>query len=175
MGLKKGLNQFLNTILEEDKRSKKTAKNKTAYRVNGVQKQTIKEYNYYLRESILTPKERKFYEVLLKITNPDKFCIQSQVALIEIFQPTRDNYWGSKGKIQHLHIDFVLCRKKDLHPILAIELDDKSHHKQNRSDRDKFLDELFSNFDLNLVHIPLAESYDARKLSDFLTKAIQAK
>lgn len=167
--IKKGLNQLFNALLEEEEQEQ------AKYKVNAASNQSVKEYNYYLRDSILTPKEQAFYEVLLKITNAEKHCILSQVSLIEIFQPTRDNYWGSKGKIQHLHIDFLLCRKRDLHPILAIELDDKSHQKAKRSARDEFLDALFANFKLNLLHVPAADSYHPKQLASMITKAIQQK
>ncbi len=113
------------------------------YKVNAIKNNEVKEYNYYLRDSILTKPEQEFYNVLLKVTNLDKFSILSQVSLIEIFQPTRDNYWGSKGKIQQLHLDFLVCRKRDLHPVIAIELDDRSHSKDKRKARDIFIDELF--------------------------------
>jgi hypothetical protein len=38
------------------------------------------------------------------------------------------------------HIDFLVCRADTTEPVLAVELDDRSHGRAGRVDRDAFLD-----------------------------------
>ena len=49
------------------------------------------------------------------------------------------DYMSYFGKIKSKHIDFVLTHKYTMQMIAAIELDDKSHEKQQRIERDAFV------------------------------------
>ena len=44
------------------------------------------------------------------------------------------------NRIQSKHVDFVLCPRDKLSPVLVIELDDASHEEEARRDRDTFVD-----------------------------------
>jgi hypothetical protein len=43
------------------------------------------------------------------------------------------------NRIQSKHVDFLLCSKDAVRPLLAIELDDSSHGEQSRITRDVLL------------------------------------
>ena len=45
------------------------------------------------------------------------------------------------GKIQSNHVDFVIC-DQNLYIEAIIELDDNSHDKPDRQDRDRFVDDV---------------------------------
>ena len=42
-----------------------------------------------------------------------------------------DFEWGTRQRYKSRHFDFLVCSKKDLHPVLAIELQDASHKTKN--------------------------------------------
>lgn len=44
-----------------------------------------------------------------------------------------------------------------LEPVLAIELDEKSHQRKDRKDRDAFVDQVFQAAALPLLHVPAAK------------------
>lgn len=69
------------------------------------------------------------------------------------------------------HVDFLLCNKFTLEPLLVIELDDKSHKKSDHAERDKFKDETFESIGLPIIRVELQESYNA----DELKKRIEEK
>ena len=99
----------------------------------------------------------------------------SQVSLYNIIE-TKDNldYSTQKSyfnKIASKSIDFVLVDKKDCRIKLCIELDDTSHKKQNRIERDKFINELFKSLEINLLRYPSYNIY----YKDTLKKRIQEK
>ncbi len=49
--------------------------------------------------------------------------------------------WQSwQNRIHAKHIDFVLCDPETMEAKLAIELDDASHNRRDRVERDKFVD-----------------------------------
>jgi very-short-patch-repair endonuclease len=69
-----------------------------------------------------------------------------------------------QGKINSKHLDFVLCDHGSLAPRLAIELDDASHDRPERQERDRFLDSGLAAAGLPLLRIRAAGKYDAKEL-----------
>lgn len=64
------------------------------------------------------------------------------------------------NQIQCKHVDFLLCDKFKLEPLLVIELDDSSHNKYDHAERDRFKDEIFGAIGLPVIRIELQEKYD---------------
>ena len=64
--------------------------------------------------------------------------------------------------------DFLVCDNLSLKPLVAIELDDKSHQQSNRVQRDAFVDEVFKAANLPLLHIPVKNSYAISELTDLI-------
>jgi len=58
-----------------------------------------------------------------------------------------------------------------MEPKLAIELDDKSHQRKDRQERDAFVDEVFRAAGLPLVHIPAAKGYQVDEVRQLLRAA----
>jgi hypothetical protein len=52
-------------------------------------------------------------------------------------------------------VDFLICRNDDWMPMLGIELDDDSHEKAARKQRDMFVNELFASTGIPLLRIHL--------------------
>jgi hypothetical protein len=67
-------------------------------------------------------------------------------------------------KIAAKHIDFLLVEPDRLEPVLAIELDDSSHSRSDRRERDQFLDELFGIVNFPLLRVKAAPSYSPRQI-----------
>jgi hypothetical protein len=72
------------------------------------------------------------------------------------------------NKIDRKHVDFLLCDPKTVRPILGIELDDKSYQRQDRQERDEFVENVFSSAKLPLVRIPVRHSYSVSELPSLL-------
>ena len=95
---------------------------------------------YKLRDNILSTAEFSFYKVLQSITQ-ENFQIQCKVRLADIFYTPYGTNISHFNKISGKHADFLLC-DKNMKPVLAIELDDSSHTRPDRQDRDIFVDEI---------------------------------
>ncbi len=60
-------------------------------------------------------------------------------------------------------------------PRFAIELDDKSHNRQERMERDEFVEELFETAHLPLVRIPVRPAYNTHELGVLFREALAEK
>lgn len=115
---------------------------------------------YYKKDYLLTQQELKFYKLLKTITDKNNLNLFSQVALYELVKSKEIKDFN---KIKSKTIDFVItdtnCKIK-----ICIELDDSTHIKEKRQERDKFIEELFKQLDIKLVRIPVQSYYNLEEL-----------
>jgi hypothetical protein len=117
-------------------------------------------------ESLLTPAEQLFYRSL-DLAIAGRLQILCKVRLADLFQVASNDSKERHRlfrKIAAKHIDFLLVEPDRLEPILAIELDDSSHSRSDRRERDQFLDELFGIVEFPLLRVKAAASYSPRQI-----------
>ncbi len=117
-------------------------------------------------ESLLTPAEQLFYRSL-DVAIAGRLQILCKVRLADLFQVVSNDSKERHRlfrKIAAKHIDFLLVEPSRLEPILAIELDDSSHSRSDRRERDQFLDELFGTVEFPLLRVKAAASYSPRQI-----------
>ena len=118
------------------------------------------EPQYELWPSLMTPREREFYKLLLEAVG-DRYQIFSKVRLGDILKLSnepRDRKFHS-NQLQCKHFDFLLCEKDWYKPVLAIELDDNSHKRPDHRARDEFKDRVCQQAHLKLWRPPIQRSY----------------
>jgi very-short-patch-repair endonuclease len=76
------------------------------------------------------------------------------------------------NRISAKHIDFVLCRADDVSPVLAVELDDASHDRDDRKDRDTFVDGAFAAAGFPLLRVRARAGYNAGELARSIHEAM---
>ncbi len=107
--------------------------------------------------------EALFFE--LKKSLPPEYHIFPKTRIIDFIEPTNSDYkW--RNKIWAKHIDFLVCDQY-LKPVLAIELNGKSHHSKDRIKSDNFKKELFKNINLPLEIVEVGEDFSRRIKSLF--------
>jgi len=135
---------------------------------------TLGELPYRKRDYLLTAAERSFYEVLHKAVGEE----------MHVFPKARlaDLVWLPKGtknpqahwnRIMSEHVDFVLCDRQSVSPVLAIELDDSSHQMSHRQERDSFVNQVFHAASLPVLRIPAKRSYAPNELAELIHKEIR--
>lgn len=134
------------------------------------QKENTKIQLYKLNSNIFTDVERFFYKVLRDITNKMDLIIMTKVRLADIIHVCDNNYTYF-NKIKAKHIDFVLIDSNGKIKLL-IELDDKSHNNYDRQERDKFLNDIFKNLNINLLRIPAKYSYNIEELENKIKESL---
>jgi len=81
---------------------------------------------------------------------------------------------GFGGRISQKHVDFVLIDSRSTEIVLIVELDDKTHRRRDRSERDEFLDRAFAAAGVSVLHVPAAAHYDVAKLRSLLTEQVSS-
>tara|TARA_R110002111_G_scaffold257026_1_gene324912 strand:+ start:49572 stop:50234 length:663 start_codon:yes stop_codon:yes gene_type:complete len=123
---------------------------------------------YRLRDNFLSHAELSFYRVL-KQAVPKELVIFCKVNLHDVFYVKQsEQSLNYRNKIDRKHVDFLLCDPKSMMPLLGVELDDVSHARKDRRERDQFVDEVFKAAGLPLLHIPAARGYSVFELSDLI-------
>jgi hypothetical protein len=120
---------------------------------------------YRLRDDFLSAAELSFYRVL-KLAVKDRAVILAKVNLADIFFVARPNENQTyRNKIDRKHVDFLGCDPTRMKPLFGIELDDKSHTRLDRVERDDFVNQVFQVAGLPLIRIPAKAAYEPTQLA----------
>ena len=95
----------------------------------------------------------------------------SQVSLYNIVE-TKYNNQAAFNKIRSKTIDFVIVDKINCRIKLCIELDDETHKQANRIERDKFINELFKQLEINLIRFKVSNYYNKEALKKRIQESI---
>ena len=125
----------------------------------------ISKYTYKRRQYIMSKAENDFYKVLQDSLGSG-YMIYPQ-AHLDLFldHRTKGQSWtGALSTIQRKSVDFLICSREYYSPLVAIELDDASHQRPERVDRDAKLEEIFNQANMPLVRITWQYKYDANDI-----------
>jgi hypothetical protein len=102
-----------------------------------------------------------------------RFQISIKTRLADVIK-CPDDLWDSPHgrRVCQKHLDFVLFDPLDSAIVLAVELDDRSHDRPERRDRDRFVDRALEAGCVTLVRIPAAARYDGGALWSTLEAAL---
>ena len=139
-------------------------------------KETIsKALPYRLRDDFLSPAEFSFYKVLSSLVDA-RLTIQSKVRLADIFFVARPNenvaYFN---RIAQKHLDFLVCDSVTMKPLFGVELDDSSHKRNDRQERDEFVESGCKVAGLPLLRLPVQREYNSRELAAQIAQFVSEK
>lgn len=109
------------------------------------------------RDALFTKAERSFLSVLDEAAGA-QFRVMGKVRLADLFRPCKgmDNSDRARAqnRINAKHVDFVLCDPESLAPVCLVELDDGTHARADRRERDAFVDQVCAEAGMPIAHIP---------------------
>lgn len=127
---------------------------------------------YKIKETIMTGSERLFFENCRLVLGPN-YDIYPQVNLDKIFKL---EYLGDYRrfliylrKINQKSVDFLIVKRDTQSPVFAIELDDSTHEREDRKERDDFVNYLFNCQKFPLLRFDSGE-YTPEKLKPIFEK-----
>lgn len=124
---------------------------------------------YGLRDDFVSPAELSFYRVLQQVIS-DKAEVCPKVSLRDIFFVKKpDKNLSYLNKISYKHVDYLLCAPDTLRPLAGVELDDSSHKKADRIERDRFVEEVFKAAGLPLIRFQNQRNYSLEEVADKLS------
>lgn len=128
------------------------------------------EIAYAIRDDFLSPAERSFYGVLLTVTGTG-LVVCPKVALGDLFFAKPEDARQKRilmNRIDRKHVDFLLCKPGTMRPVAGVELDDRSHDRPDRRERDQFVETVFRAAELPLLRFPAQHSYSPTEIYDRL-------
>ena len=130
-----------------------------------------------LVDSLLTPAELRFYQTL-KMAVEDAMLICCKVRLADLLNVTSSDPAERQKLFRRIaakHVDFVLTDSSDLEPFAVIELDDSSHDRSDRRERDLFVDRLFATVRFPIIRVKAAGRYNVRELKEKIEMAAKKR
>lgn len=109
-------------------------------------------YNYKRKDFLMSRAEHEIFDILVDITK-DQYYVFPQIHLPTILdnKVVGQNWKGAFRHIDEKSVDFVVCDKAYIKPLLAIELDDRTHERDSRKIRDGEVERILSNANLPLL------------------------
>lgn len=131
-----------------------------------------RKYRYKRKAFFMTRAEHECFDSLVAAVG-DKYYIFPQVHLPAIIDGKikGQNWKGAFSHINQKSVDYVLCDKAYLAPKLAIELDDKSHEREDRKVRDAEVERVLAESGVPLLRL---ENHGQFIPSDLATRIEQA-
>ncbi len=125
----------------------------------------------YVKTDILTPREKRFYPYLKEVADELGLTVSLKPRLGDLVSGAHHQY-SSEGakelfKVQRKHVDFALFDPDTLETKLIIELDDTTHERQDRVNRDVFVDNVLENTGYKILHV-----YSANNLKEEILKKL---
>ena len=133
--------------------------------ISGKTVQKKKVYYYTLKDELLSKPEREIYNLLLRNFGKE-YAIFPQVQLSKFLdEKIKGQSW--KYALYHINsksVDYVICHHNTSKPLVAIELDDRSHQRKDRIDRDKEVERILESVGLPLIRIENHGSFDENRI-----------
>ena len=132
--------------------------------------------NAYQKAQVLTEREKNFYETIRLIAEKHNLNVSAKMRLADIVNVSDDiqkksSLWRTKfGQISQKHIDFALQDKTNLEIKLLIEIDDYTHQRADRIERDKFVDSVCKQANIPILHL-----YDVIGLEDKIVNILHSE
>lgn len=131
------------------------------------------EFPYQRKWYLLSRTERACYEALRAAAGQD-LHVFPKVRLLELLwvpneTPQRQGYLN---RVMSKHVDFVLCDRERVAPVLVVELDDASHKLPQRAARDALVDAVLRAAGLPVLRFPVSAAYAPGEVAVLLRTAI---
>ena len=131
-------------------------------------------FNYTRKNGLMTPAELECYQALVTQMGAD-YDFFPQIHLDAIVSPaaTGKSRLYAFRHINQKSVDFVACLKNTSQPVLAIEVDDKTHTQPKRIARDQEVERILHGACIPLVRIENHGRFDPKTLSDSFMRGIK--
>ena len=122
-------------------------------------------YKYTRKDFLISRPEHEFFDILVELVG-GQYHIFTQVHLPTVLEHkvVGQNWKGAFSHINGKSVDFVLCDKAYIKPLLAIELDDKSHERLDRIERDSEVERMLQEAGVPLVRFANHGTFDKEEI-----------
>lgn len=134
------------------------------------------KYQYKKKQFFMSRAEHECFEALMNSVG-NEYHIFAQVHLPTIVDnKVKGQNWNAAFRhINQKSVDFVLCNKRYIEPILAIELDDRTHDRQDRKDRDGEVERILKAASVPLLRLENHGHFDPQELSKRISEVLTSQ
>lgn len=130
-------------------------------------------YNYKRKDFLMSRAEHEFFDILVGIVG-NQYYIFPQIHLSTILdnKVVGQNWRGAFRHIDEKSVDFVICDKAYIKPLLAIELDDRTHDQDKRKERDSEVERILNKAGLPLLRFGNHGHFDKEEIKKIVLEKI---
>lgn len=129
------------------------------------------DFPYDLKKQLFTPAERSFYGILNQAVKEDAVVL-GKVRVADVLSPSksldRSSWQKAFNRISSKHFDYIVCSRDSLSVLSVIELDDKSHTKESRAERDRLIEGACAAAGLTLHRFKARATYSISEVREVL-------
>lgn len=131
------------------------------------------QYKYYAKSYVMTSRENDCFKILNEIFSSKWFVVpQVHLSALLDYRVKGQNWNAAFRHINGKSVDFVLIGKESYKVVCAIELDDSTHSKPDRKERDIEIERMFKGARIPLARISKFESMTKPEIAKVVTDAI---
>ena len=138
--------------------------------------QVIKKstYRYFAKSSIMTQRESVLFKQLNDMLG-SKWYVVPQVHLSALLNhKIKGQNWNAAFKhINGKSVDYVLLSKETMKPVCAVELDDSSHYRDDRIERDMEVERIFADAKIPLARLCKPEEMSRQDIVNVIAEAVK--
>lgn len=130
------------------------------------------------KQNLFTPIERSFLQLIEEAVGKDYriLCRVRLVDIVTIRQSTDTKTTKhALGRASNRHLDFVLCAKDDMSPVMAIDLVHDKGREGYKKQRDWFLSGSLDAANIPHVRIKVRSGYKAQDIKDCIEAKLPSK
>ena len=136
---------------------------------NVTQNDKQQDESYRSRRFLLSATERDFFHAMQSALD-GRWLLFSKVRLADVVTCKASQWDKTPGRrIAQKHLDFVVCCPRSFRIVAVIELDDRSHDRPDRRERDSFLNRLFSKAGIPFFRYRARASYEVADMKRYWT------
>ena len=131
------------------------------------------QYKYYAKSYVMTSRENECFKILNEIFSSKWFVVpQVHLSALLDYRVKGQNWNAAFRHINGKSVDFVLIGKESYKVICVIELDDSTHSRPHRIERDAEIERIFKEARIPLARISKFESMTKPEIAKIVTDAI---
>ncbi len=135
----------------------------------------LEELSYEAKESLLSGAESDFFGVLSRVVG-DVYHVWPMVRLADLvdIRAVGARHRSLLNRVTQYHVDFVLCDRGTFRPVLAIELDDRTHDRPKRVKRDATFEVTLAAAGIPLARFRVRPKFDPDRVLRKLRQAMKS-
>jgi len=130
---------------------------------NRAAEEGLSQIPYLKKEHLFNETEKSFYKTMNQILQVSNYCVFVKVPLLDLLVLPRStgNWVTHWNRVKSKHLDFVVCDKEELTPLVAISLETGSSDKAE----DVFLQQVLEHIKMPYIKVEARETYDAGEIT----------